>query len=1277
MIVVGYGGRHMGYRVKQYLPAGKAVSYRPWVLGAAILPFLMGFWVTPRAVQAAEVNKTFTPLQIEPGGISRLQVQIYNSNPTPLTNNRVTDNLPAGMRVADTPNAVTDCANATVEAQPGATSVTISGATVPAAAGSTDGQCTLSVDVTTIQQGNSINTIPAQSLTNDQNETNTTPASATLQVRSVTPPSLNTTFVPNTIFAGQNTLLTIQITNSDSNVTLTNTALSTILPTNLTIAGTATTTCLNGQVNTTSTTLSLTAATIAAGNNCTIAVPVTSTVTGNYTYTIPAQALTTRQGVSNSSPASSNLAVQNLAVTKSFSPTTISTGQSTRLTITLQNPSAQPYTGVQLTDYLPGPVRIASTPNISNTCGGTLQAPSGGSDINLTNGTLPSGTISNPGTCTIQLDVISANSGTYDNVINPGQLRSNEGGQNYAPGSARLVITQSGQTGTLAVDKLFSPSTIAPNAVSRLTIVLGSSNNVNNLTLTDNLPALANGGQIVVANPANPSTSCTGGQVTANPGSTSVSLTGANLGQGQYCNVYVNVTGSVAGLYNNLIPARTITATDVATGQQITNPNPGQRELAITGGLEVRKVFNPDTIAPGGRSVLTVSVYNYLETPVTGVRLEDNLPQGTNAVRVATPPNTTTTCTNGVVTAQPNGTSVTLSGATIPAAQGGVAGLCTFQVEVTSDAANGSNTNVIPPAAITSPQGATNTTSAEAILRFTNLEVLVTKSFNPTTVSGGQTSTLTILLTNPSATIDLFGTGLTDTMPEGLQVAANPRISTTCPDAIVSAISGSRQVTVAGARIARGQSCSVSVDVISLAVGNLTNTILEGAVQSFQGARNPNPASATITNLPALGVEKSFMPATILPGGTAVMAVRVLNARNSPITNLGWADDIPNGVTPLPPVPSENTCGGTVNLTGNRLTLSGGNVGPLASCTVSLNVTATALGSYLNRIPIGALSNQEGATNTTEATATLTVAHVPTLTKTFTPNQTGTNRPVNLTLQLGNTGNVNITLTQDLVDNLPAGVFVATPANVSGTCPTASVNAASGSSSVRYTTGATIPPGGCTISVDVVSSTIGTHVNIVPAGALQTNAGSNPTATSASLSVATASNPNLLLVKRITAINGSAFTDIVDDPNATSDNHPNWPANYLQGRIDGGVVRPGDVIEYTIYFLSAGNSPITNVQLCDPVPSNTTFERNTYASETGIGLGIGTAIANLTNLPDGDAGEYFPVNATPPTRCGVSSNANGVVAVDIVRSPAQLPNATAPGTPPNSYGYIQFRARVK
>ena len=207
-----------------------------------------------------------------------------------------------------------------------------------------------------------------------------------------------------------------------------------------------------------------------------------------------------------------------------------------------------------------------------------------------------------------------------------------------------------------------------------------------------------------------------------------------------------------------------------------------------------------------------------------------------------------------------------------------------------------------------------------------------------------------------------------------------------------------------------------------------------------------------------------------------------------------------------------------------------------------------------------------------------------------------------------------------------------------------------------------------------------------------------------SYDLAVTRDPNLLLVKRITAINPGQseevrFNSFIDDPNTSVDNAQNWPNNdniYLPGRINVANVEPGEEVEYTIYFLSFGGKPATNVKICDVVPDNMSFVADSNNSNSGIAFlnssAAGATPTNLTNAADSDEGTFYAPGIAPPTvgnpptnlcrkvdstgnmvSVGAAENINGAIVVEI----DSLPEATSPGTPVNSYGFIRFRAEVQ
>ena len=184
--------------------------------------------------------------------------------------------------------------------------------------------------------------------------------------------------------------------------------------------------------------------------------------------------------------------------------------------------------------------------------------------------------------------------------------------------------------------------------------------------------------------------------------------------------------------------------------------------------------------------------------------------------------------------------------------------------------------------------------------------------------------------------------------------------------------------------------------------------------------------------------------------------------------------------------------------------------------------------------------------------------------------------------------------------------------------------------------------------------------------------------------------PRLRLVKRITAINTTIFTNVID-PTTTTDLNDNsnvrWSPNYLKGKVSD-TIKPGDTIEYTIYFLSDGANIANNTTFCDRIPANTNFVADTFNSgytansmglpaDRGILWQYNGTIQSLTNISDGDAATYFfpgvePSTVYPNINCQ-GSNTNGAIVVNL----GSLPNATGAGTPASSYGFVRFRAKVQ
>ena len=621
--------------------------------------------------------------------------------------------------------------------------------------------------------------------------------------------------------------------------------------------------------------LAFTGGAVAAGDACAIDVDlpdaappafvdVTSAVAGSYPNTSGAL---TSDLPDAAPPASATLTVDAadaLVFTKAFSPSTIAQGGVSRLSYDLGNDAAVGATSISLSDTLPADVTVADAPNAATTCGGTVTAAAGGDTIAFADGELAAGD-----TCAISVDVTSAVAGSYLN--GPESVTSSLGAS--TPVQATLMVDAAD---ALVFTKAFSPDTIAPGGISRLTFTIDNGANlidVGSLAFTDAFPA-----GLVVAGTPNGSTTCGG---TFAPGASDVSLafTGGAVAAGDACAISVDVTSAVAGSYPNTSGALTSDLPDAAP--------PASATLRVNEApLVVSMGFSPSTIAQGGVSRLSYGLRNDAAVGATSISLSDTLPAD---VTVADAPNAATTC-GGTVTAAAGGDTIAFADGELAAGD-----TCAISVDVTSAVA-GSYLN--GPESVTSSLGAS--TPVQATLMVDAADALVfTKAFSPDTIAPGGISRLTFTIDNGANLIDVGSLAFTDAFPAGLVVAGTPNGSTTCGGTFAP---GASDVSLAftGGAVAAGDACAISVDVTSAVAGSYPNT--SGALTSDLPDAAP-PASATLrVNEAPLVVSMGFSPSTIAQGGVSRLSYDLGNAAAVGATSISLSDtlDVGGGRTGRP-----------------------------------------------------------------------------------------------------------------------------------------------------------------------------------------------------------------------------------------------------------------------------------------------------------------------------------------------------------------------------------------
>ncbi|MBW4432184.1 MAG: hypothetical protein KME28_10750 [Pelatocladus maniniholoensis HA4357-MV3] len=615
-------------------------------------------------------------------------------------------------------------------------------------------------------------------------------------------------------------------------------------------------------------------------------------------------------------------------------------------------------------------------------------------------------------------------------------------------------------------------------------------------------------------------------------------------------------------------------------------------------------------------------------------------------------------------------------------------------------------------------------------------------------------------------------------------------IAITGTTAIATPVNGNNVITGVSGAAVNGLAIDPSTGKFYISTNNGTyeldfatkaGTLLTNAVGTNDLAACGSPAP----DLPTIA--KTFSPSTVtgIPA-TSTLTLTLGNSNSVPIYLIQTlTDNFQSGLTVSNPNGLSGTCtsisGNTVTATAgsSSISLNNGFKIPAGGCTVSVNVTASSAGTYINSIAAGALKTFVGD-NANAANSTLLVS--TTISGTLYEDSNSDNNlgatepklPANITLKLLDSNNsvIKTTLTQndgtytftgvvngnykiqvDTTDtDIPAGYTLGTPNdlavtvsgspvtnkdfgfdpptyNISGTLyedtdggndldatePKLPANITvklldSNNNPIKTTTTDAngtytftgVVNGNYKIQVDTTDTDIPAGYTLgTPNDLAVTVSGSSVNNQNFGFDSPVASNPNILLVKRITAINGSSFTNLIDGvnnsnspnyvpaPRDTDDNNPNWSSNYLQGLINGGAVRPNDEIEYTIYFLSAGDATAPKVLMCDRVPNNVSFiptAFNSFPTKNSTGLqntdrGIlwqyNANTESLSNIKDGDIAQYFPPGEDPKTvyptvDCG-GANTNGAIVVNL----GDLANAIAPGTPTDSYGLIRFRGRVK
>jgi uncharacterized repeat protein (TIGR01451 family) len=573
----------------------------------------------------------------------------------------------------------------------------------------------------------------------------------------------------------------------------------------------------------------------------------------------------------------------------------------------------------------------------------------------------------------------------------------------------------------LTISKTFAPNPTNVGGVSTLTFTITNPNAapVSGANFTDVFPT-SPGAMVVAASPGAATTGCGAPAFAPVAGAGSISFANGTVPASGSCTVRVNVTPPAAGTYANTSGHLFIDTTDTgnsATGSLTVNstPPPPPPVCGLTlanwsvpngttanppdlaGGVPTVKAANVATaaassnpVAPAGTSILTTSGHGDSTSWETfGYKT------GAQFVEFAVDTSKYTAVQMSFWVANPspaNGpTSLVLthdSGSGFGAPDLTITNPPNLQIPFenhTFDFTGLTSTTGVTTFRLAAT-GAKNDNSGASLnyddIVFTGcgtpLPPTIGKSFSPNPVAVGGTSTLTLNLVNPNATVALSGVSFTDSLPSGVTAPASS--TPVCGGTLV--ISAASVLTFTGGTLAAGGSCAIPVTVTATTAGPHVN--VSGFVSSTQGGTNTGAtgtASASLTAVLPPTIAKQFAPDPILPLGVSTLTFLITNPNpNDALASVAFSDTLPTipgaMVVAASPAASTSGCGAPTFAPvagAGSVAFSGGTIPGGGTCIATVNVTAPVAGTYANTSGNVSTVVNLATVNGNTATASLTV----------------------------------------------------------------------------------------------------------------------------------------------------------------------------------------------------------------------------------------------------------------------------------------------------------------
>ena len=476
---------------------------------------------------------------------------------------------------------------------------------------------------------------------------------------------------------------------------------------------------------------------------------------------------------------------------------------------------------------------------------------------------------------------------------------------------------------------VFSPTTIGPGAITTLTYTIDNSaktTGTSDLTFSNTLPT-----GLLIANPANATSTCTNGIYVATAGTDLVTFSGYRLGAGSICTLTVDVTGTTGGAFTNTTGDLSTSAGSAGTASAnltVDTARPG-----------FTSEFSPASITPGSISRLKYTIDNSPNNSLKFFLIFLNtLPTG---LTVSSFPDVSSDCPSpDSITANPESNVITLVGGFILANM-----TCTIEINVTADSPG----TYLNTTGSLSQNGAEPSGATTASLTVTNPFMYASL---PATIAPGKSAKLAFTITN---NLDRNNAATDINFTDDLNAALTGMIATALPaDGFCgagSSISGSSTITISGANLAAAASCSFEVTVLipSYALaGSYSNSTSIVSLNLGSTTSSPSITNNFVINYAPL-VTATFIDDPVSPESDVILRYTIENTDTANATSaITFTQGLNSSLAGLEAkiLPAAGSCGAGSTFSvfddGSGLKsfmVDGANLAAAESCTFDLLLT--------------------------------------------------------------------------------------------------------------------------------------------------------------------------------------------------------------------------------------------------------------------------------------------------------------------------------------------------